>query len=294
MIDSAVEPGTATKEELLTVFVSDVHLGSRFCQAEAFLRFLETHQISDLYLVGDFIDGWSLRRRWRWPVVYHRIFHQLLKMSASGTRLYYAPGNHDEFLRNYLLDFGFIEVADEFCYHSVSGRRFLVTHGDRFDAVEKSMPWLSMIGGAAYEFLIWLNHTTNRVRQLLRFQHWHFSSRVKQRVKRAVQYISDFEAEVAEYARQQQCDGIICGHIHAPVMRQVSDVLYFNTGDWVEHCTALIEHHDGSWEVRDYLPTGDSDFEGSRDGEDLLQHVGGGQGTRSTSCRSRRRLAASA
>jgi len=293
MIDSIHGQRTA-EWDFPTVFVSDVHLGSKYCHAEEFLSFLENYRIGELYLVGDIIDGWRLRRKWRWPAVYHRIFHRLLQMSAEGTRLYYTPGNHDEFLRNYLQDFGFVDVADEFYYESRSGNRFLITHGDKFDEVEASIPWLSMIGSSAYESLMWLNHMVNDVRGMMKLPNCRFSSRVKQSVKRAVKFISDFEVSLADYALTKNCDGVICGHIHAPVMRQVGKVAYYNTGDWVEHCTALIEHHDGTWEVRDYLPDKQSEIEGSSNGEDFLQHVGRGSGSRRSGRGDRRQLAASA
>lgn len=293
MIDSIHGQRTAPWD-LPTVFVSDVHLGSKYCHAEEFLSFLENNRIGELYLVGDIIDGWRLRRKWRWPTVYHHILHRLLQMSAEGTRLYYTPGNHDEFLRNYLQDFGFVDVADEFYYESRSGTRFLITHGDKFDEVETSIPWLSMIGSSAYESLMWLNHLVNDVRGLMKLPSCRFSSRIKQSVKRAVKFISDFEHSLANYALARNCDGVICGHIHAPVMRQVGTVAYYNTGDWVEHCTALIEHHDGTWEVRDYLPGKQSVIDDWSDGEDFLQYVGRGPGPRRSGRGDHRQLAASA
>lgn len=278
---------------LPTVFVSDVHLGCRYCHAGKFLEFLESHRIGHLYLVGDFIDGWRLYRKWRWPVVYHQICHRLLQMANEGTQLYYAPGNHDEFLRNYLRDFGFIDVANEFYYDAINGQRFLILHGDQFDKVEQSTPWLSTLGASAYETLMWLNHSMNVLRRVVSLRECHFSSRLKHSVKRAVKFISDFEDTVSEYAHGKGCDGVICGHIHTPGIRQNGNVIYCNTGDWVEHCTALVEYQDGTWKVESYLPVHQSQLGSAQNGEDFLQHVGRGTGARSKGGGNRREFTAS-
>ena len=241
-----------TPKHIKTAFVSDVHLGSRYCHADRFLSFLQRHTFDELYLVGDVIDGWRLRRSWRWPAVYHQIVHRLLALHAQGTRLFYTPGNHDEFLRHYLRDYGFIQIADEFVHVAEDGRNFLIVHGDKFDEVERTCKWLSVIGASLYEFLMWTNFVANRARRLLGLRDCRFSGRVKMRFKRAVNFISDFESKIAEHARRRDCQGVICGHIHAPTMQQLDDVTYCNTGDWVEHCTALVEHADGAWEVLRY------------------------------------------
>lgn len=263
-----------TKQYLPTAFVSDVHLGSRYCQAERFLSFLDTHHIDDLYLVGDMIDGWRLRRRWWWPAVYHRILQRLMQMQAHGTRLYYTPGNHDEFLRHHLRDYGFIQVADEFTHETIQGGRMLVMHGDQFDRVESNLPWLSMMGAGAYERVMGLNQLTNQVLRRLGVGPVQFSSELKKRVKRMVKSASRFEEMAANHARERDCDGIILGHVHAPSVRRLGDMVVCNTGDWVEHCTALIEHEDGSWELKEFLPNGQRSIEVTSDGKDLLQHVG--------------------
>lgn len=243
------DPEIVNRKRVRTAFVSDIHVGSRYCQAERFLSFLYEHDIDRLYIVGDFIDGWRLRRKWHWPKVYHRIFHRLLQMQAAGTELYYTPGNHDEFLRNYLHDFGIVNVADEFVHKAEDGRQFLVMHGDRFDDVEQSFQWLSVFGASMYEFLMWTNYATNCVRHALGFSEWHYAGAVKMKFKGAVNFISDFESRIAQYARGRDCDAVICGHIHAPTVQKIGDVTYCNTGDWVEHCTAIVEHTDGSWEL---------------------------------------------
>ena len=250
-IDALVTPPAkdSNRTRVRTAFVSDVHLGSRYCQADRFLAFLEQHEIDELYLVGDFIDGWRLRCTWRWPEVYHRIFHRLLEMHAEGTKLFYTPGNHDDFLRHYLRNFGFINIQDEFVHAAQDGRRFMVMHGDRFDEVEQTCQWLSITGAKLYEFLLWTNYRINSFRRLLGMNEWHYCGAVKMSFKGAVNFISDFEAKIARHARNRGCDAVICGHIHAPVIQDLEEITYCNTGDWVEHCTALLEHEDGSWEL---------------------------------------------
>ena len=244
---------TPRRIKLRTAFVSDTHLGSRYCQADRFLEFLQTHEMNDLYLVGDIIDGWRLRRSWRWPEVYHQIIRRLLELHRSGTRIYYTPGNHDEFLRNYLDDFGILQIADEFVHQADDGRRFLIMHGDRFDEVEQQCKWLSVVGARLYEFLLWTNLTVNRMRRLARREDWHYCGRVKMKFKTAVNFISDFETKIANHARARNCDAVICGHIHKPTVQKIEEITYCNTGDWVEHCTAIVEHLDGSWELaRDF------------------------------------------
>ena len=255
MHNSTSEPAVEAPTHVRTAFVSDLHLGSRYCQAERFLAFLNQHEIDELYLVGDFIDGWRLRRTWRWPAVYHQIFHRLLMMHAKGTKLYYTPGNHDEFLRNYLQDFGFVEIADEFVHHALDGRDVLIMHGDKFDEVEKQCRWLSIVGASLYEFLLWTNYCIYRVRAMCKCDEWHYSGKVKMKFKTAVNFISDFESKIAQHARNRNCEAVICGHIHAPTVQKIDEITYGNTGDWVEHCTAILEHTDGSWELTRHLDT---------------------------------------
>ena len=245
--------GPSNRIRVRTVFVSDTHLGSRYCQADRFLDFLQSHDMDDLYLVGDIIDGWRLSRKWRWPQVYHQIMHRLLELYRSGTRIYYTPGNHDEFLRHYLEDFQIVEISDEFVHLAEDGRRFLIMHGDRFDEVEQQCKWLSVIGAGLYEFLLWTNLSLNRCRRLIGFEDWHYCGQVKMKFKTAVNFISDFESKIAAHARARNCEAVICGHIHKPTVQRIEEITYCNTGDWVEHCTAIIEHVDGSWELaRDF------------------------------------------
>lgn len=242
-------PRTHSRTSVRTAFVSDTHLGSRYCQADRFLSFLQQYEMQELYLVGDILDGWRLQRRWRWPKVYHAIMHRLLELQRSGTRLYYTPGNHDEFLRHYLHDFGIIQVQDEFIHHAEDGRRFLVMHGDKFDQIQQQCRWLSTVGASLYEFLLWTNFSVNRIRNLLGLHDWHYCGQVKMQFKTAVNFISDFEAQIATYAQKRRCEAVICGHIHKPTVQHIGNIVYCNTGDWVEHCTAIVEHLDGAWEL---------------------------------------------
>lgn len=234
---------------LRTLFVSDVHLGSRNARATEFLTFLESVQPERIYIVGDFIDGWRLKRRWRWHTAYIRILQRLVELASQGTQVQYAPGNHDEFLRDFLHDFGLIKVADQFIHRTADGRRFVVLHGDQFDTIENRARWLSVVGATAYEGLVTANRLVNWVRRRCQMDDCRFSSQVKIWAKQAVQFISDFEERLVCHAKELDCQGVICGHIHVPRIDQFGDVTYCNTGDWVEHCSALVEHESGQLEL---------------------------------------------
>lgn len=245
----ALAPRGTTRCRFRTLFVSDVHLGCRYSQAENFLAFLETVQSDRLYIVGDFIDGWRLKRRWHWQAVYVRILQRLVQLAAHGTQIYYAPGNHDEFLRDYLHDFGLVTVADQFVHKTADGRRFVVLHGDQFDDIERRARWLSVLGAYGYDGLVRANGVINRVRRWFRLDECRFSARVKVWAKQAVQFISEFEERLVCHAKERECHGVICGHIHVPRLDHFGDVTYCNTGDWVEHCSALVEHETGELEL---------------------------------------------
>ncbi|MEI8016726.1 MAG: UDP-2,3-diacylglucosamine diphosphatase [Schlesneria sp.] len=245
-------PRGATRRSFRTLFVSDVHLGCRYAQAEKFLAFLEQVQPEQIYIVGDFIDGWRLSRRWHWQQVYVRILQRLVQLASQGTQVYYAPGNHDEFLRDYLHDFGLVTVADQFIHRTADGRRFVVLHGDQFDDVERGAKWLSIVGAFAYDRLVSANGMINQVRRCFKLKDWRFSTHVKVWAKQAVQFISDFEERLVCHAKELECDGVICGHIHVPRIENLGDITYCNTGDWVEHCTAVVEHESGELELVDW------------------------------------------
>lgn len=231
-----------------TLFVSDVHLGCRHSQAEPFLEMLEQFEPRELYIVGDFIDGWKLKRRWRWLPVYDRILQRLMDLRRRGAQIYYTPGNHDEFLRGFLANFGVVEIKDRFVHRTADGRRFLVMHGDQFDTIEQNAQWLSWTASFAYDVLLSTNWLVNRLRGK-KADPYAFCGMVKRRVKRLVRHVSEFEDQLVESARDADCDGIICGHIHAPRIVDVDGLAYCNTGDWVENCSALVEYEDGGFHL---------------------------------------------
>lgn len=257
---TATSQGSA-RRRVRTVFVSDIHLGCRHSQAVAFLEFLNSVEPRQLYLVGDFIDGWKLRRRWRWDPVYSRILLRLCEMAHGGTRLFFTPGNHDDFLREPILreviSQGLVRIRDEFVHQMRDGRRFLITHGDRFDKIECGAKWMSVVATIAYDSLLMANSVIARLSGVGVRKPFAFGAAVKRRVKRIVAFVSDFEQRLAEHAVAQSCAGVICGHIHTPALVSQNEVLYCNTGDWVENCTALVEQDCGRLELFAYDRHGD-------------------------------------
>ncbi|MCR9232577.1 MAG: UDP-2,3-diacylglucosamine diphosphatase [bacterium] len=249
MIVSEERESTTAGREIRTIFVSDVHLGCMHSRAEEFLAFLKAHKPESLYLVGDLIDGWKLRKKWRWPESYNAILDRVEELSASGTEVFYTPGNHDNFLRDFGKRFGFVTLSDEFVHITADGRRFLIIHGDQFDKFETGAQWLSVLGSFAYDILLTANTLFNRVFRRKGQAKFALSSAIKSRVKQLMRFISDFEQKLASHARKRLCEGIICGHIHAPNILDIDGINYCNTGDWVEHCTALIEYSDGALEI---------------------------------------------
>ena len=233
-----------------TVFLSDIHLGSLGCQAELLLDFLRDMECETLYLVGDIIDGWRLRRSWYWPQPHNDVVQKILRLARKGTRVIFVPGNHDEFARDFVdHQFGGVEVVSSGVHLTPDGRKLMVTHGDEFDSVIRYAKWLAKIGDGAYLFALVLNRALNRVRHRFGFHYWSLSAYLKYKVKNAVKYIAQYEEAVAGLVRVHGYDGIICGHIHHPEMRLVEGVLYCNCGDWVESCSALVENLDGSLEI---------------------------------------------
>jgi UDP-2,3-diacylglucosamine pyrophosphatase LpxH len=231
-----------------TIWISDVHLGTRGCKAEFLLDFLRRNDARTIYLAGDIVDGWRLRRSWYWPQSHNDIVQEMLRKVRSGTRVVYVPGNHDEWLREYAslnLRFGGVEVAAEAVHVTADGRRLLVIHGDWFDMIVKHARWLAVLGDGAYTLALWINNHFNRMRRLCGYDYWSLSAFLKLKVKNAVQYIGSFAEALAEEAGRRGLDGVICGHIHHAEIRDVGGVLYCNDGDWVESCTALVEHFDG-------------------------------------------------
>ena len=236
-----------------TAFISDIHLGTRGCQAELLLEFIRELECETLYLVGDIVDGWKLRSGWFWPQAHNDVVQKILRLARKGVRVVYVPGNHDEVVRDFCgVHFGGVVVARDAIHEAADGRRYLVTHGDEFDAVVQHAKWLALLGDWAYRALLASNTLINRVRRRFGFGYWSFSAFAKTRVKKALQFIENFEQAVAGEARRRGVDGVICGHIHKAEMRDIDGVAYINDGDWVESCTALVEHADGRLEILEW------------------------------------------
>ena len=232
------------------IWISDVHLGTRGCNAEYLLDFLKRTDSDYLYLVGDLIDGWRMKRHWYWRQTHNDVIQKLLRKARKGTRVIYVPGNHDENFRDFArCRFGRVVVLNDAIHTTADGRRFLVLHGDQFDGIVKYAKWLAFVGDHAYALALNLNTWFNWMRRKLGFRYWSLSAYLKHKVKNAVEYISNFEIAVVGEARRRNVDGVICGHIHTAEMREIDGILYCNDGDWVESCTALVEHFDGRLEV---------------------------------------------
>lgn len=253
------------------LFISDVHLGARGCQAELLLDFLRYHDADTIYLVGDIVDGWRLRSSWYWPQAHNDVVQKLLRKARKGSRMIYVPGNHDEFLRDYYgTHFGGIEVAERFIHVGADGRRYLVIHGDHFDLVVTQARWLAHLGDYAYTAAIAINRVFNSLRRRFGFGYWSLSQWAKHKVKNAVNYIGEFEKTLVVEARRNAADGVICGHIHHAAIHNKFGVTYINCGDWVESCTAIAEHPDGRFEIITWTtmsPYEDSDRETEREAE---------------------------
>ena len=237
-----------------SIWISDVHLGLADCKAEFLVRFLEATESDYLYLVGDIIDLHNMKNGWYWPQTHTSVIQKLLAKARNGTRVVYIPGNHDEALRQYagkLL--GPITITLQAIHRTADGRRLLILHGDEFDVLIKHNVLLISLGSRFYELLLWLNRLLNRVRGILGYPYWSLSAHLKTKVKRAILYMDRFEAVAAHEAARCAVDGLVCGHIHKAAIRRVNQVLYCNDGDWVESCTALVERHDGSLELLDWL-----------------------------------------
>jgi UDP-2,3-diacylglucosamine pyrophosphatase LpxH len=232
------------------IWLSDIHLGTRGCQAEMLLDFLKHTESDVLYLVGDIVDGWRLKKGWYWPQAHNDVVQKVLRRARKGTQVFLIPGNHDEAFRDYIgLQFGGVTILEDTIHTAADGKRYLVIHGDQFDAVVRYAKWLAFVGDTAYTFLLWLNTLLNKARRKLGFPYWSLSAYLKHKTKKAVEFIGDYETALTDEARRRQVDGVICGHIHHAEMRDMDGVLYVNDGDWVESCTALVEHPDGRLEI---------------------------------------------
>lgn len=244
------EGEAAGVQRVRAVFISDLHLGTPGFQASALLEFLKQYPSDYLYLVGDIVDGWQLRRRWFWPQTHNDVVQKLLRRARKGCHVIFVPGNHDEFARGFIgHQFGGIEVVQDAVHTTADGRRLWVTHGDYFDGVIQCAKWLAYLGDYLYEFTLRLNRHFNHLRARLGLPYWSLSQYLKSKVKKALSYVNDFEVAVAHEARRRGHQGVVCGHIHRAEMREINGVLYCNDGDWVESRSALIEHQDGRLEL---------------------------------------------
>ncbi len=236
-----------------TLFISDIHLGTAGCKADFLLDFLKHTESDKLYLVGDIIDGWRLKKYWFWPQAHNDVVQKLLRKARKGTDVIFIPGNHDSFGRDFLgHEFGQIKVRRDDIHVTVSGKRFLVMHGDECDGVMKYAKWLAVLGDHAYSAALKLNNWYNSYRRLMGRPYWSLSKYLKHKVKNAVAFISNYEETMARVARERGADGVVCGHIHHAEIRSIDGIAYLNDGDWVESCTALAEHYDGRWEIIDW------------------------------------------
>lgn len=247
------EDADAAPLRFRSIFISDVHLGTPGCQAAALLSFLRHTDSRHLYLVGDIIDGWQLKRRWYWHQSHNDVVQKVLRKARKGARVTYVAGNHDEAMRHFVgVAFGGIDIRDEAVHVTADGRRLLVTHGDLFDAVVQRARWLALVGDALYMLSLKANRWLNHARARLGLPYWSLSQFLKHRVKNAVSYITSFEHALADEARRRGFDGVVCGHIHKAEIRDIGGIRYCNDGDWVESLTALVELETGELRIVDW------------------------------------------
>jgi UDP-2,3-diacylglucosamine pyrophosphatase LpxH len=236
-----------------SIFISDVHLGTKDCQAGKLNNFLKHNSCDTLYLVGDIIDAWKIQQnKWRWKQSHTNVVRRVLGHAKRGTKVIFIAGNHDEFLRPmipYGFSFGLVEIHNQIEHIGADGKHYLVTHGDLFDGITRLAPWLSFLGDKAYDFVLYLNGKFNWIRHKMGFGYWSLSKYLKHKVKKAVDFMFQFEKNLAGYCKKRGFDGVICGHIHHAEIKQIDGVTYMNDGDWVESCTALVEHWNGKWEI---------------------------------------------
>ena len=248
------------KTHYRTVWISDLHLGADSANPKKVNEFLDSFTCDHLYLVGDIIDGWRLKSRWHWPDENSATIRKILKKVKQGSRVVYLPGNHDEFIRTWLplkITFGEISFKNEAVHTTADGRKILVLHGDIFDSAVRLNPFISYLGSTSYDFLVWNNKWLAKLMRMLGRRHWSFSKFIKQNFKSATNFIFHFEHHISEYTRRRGYQGVVCGHIHKPEIRDVNGITYYNCGDWVESFSALVETAEGAIEIIHYVPKGD-------------------------------------
>lgn len=232
------------------IFISDVHLGTRGCQPELLLDFLKHNDADTWYLVGDIVDGWVLKSRWHFPQTHNDVIQKLLKKVRKGAHMIYIPGNHDEFVRQYIgMTFGGVEVLDPAYHVTAKGKRLLIIHGDQFDVVTQNIRWLAFVGDFLYDLSVWANRRVNQMRYRMGLSPWSLSKWLKKTVKEAVKFIGSFEDVVVSETHAHKAEGVVCGHIHHAAIKDMRDILYINCGDWVESCTAVVETEEGDFKI---------------------------------------------
>lgn len=252
MIIPSPHPGRShwMKTRYRTVMISDTHLCSRDCHVADLKLFLKSIKCDNLFIVGDLFDIWQLKRKWLWINEYNDIVRRLLTMSKKGTKVVFIPGNHDEVFREFIgTHFGGIEIAANAFHITANGKKLFITHGDEFDNIVVFNKWLANLGSIGYDYLIYVNQVVNWFRRLFGMRYWSFAAYIKRKIKNASVYIGKFKSAVATAGKKQGADGVVCGHIHTPEISTVDGMLYCNTGDWVDSCTALVEHDDGTLEI---------------------------------------------
>jgi hypothetical protein len=236
-----------------SIFISDVHLGTRDCKSFQLLDFLKHNTCDTLYLVGDIIDGWKIQQnRWRWDQSHTNIIRKILSFTKKDVKVIYIAGNHDEFLRTFMpfeFTFGNVQIYNQYEHNGADGKRYLVVHGDMFDGINRIIPWVSFLGDKAYDLILMVNSKFNWIRRKLGFGYWSLSKYLKHKVKQAVNFMFRFEENISDYCKKRGFDGVICGHIHHAEIKDVNGIIYMNDGDWVESMTALVENTDGTWEI---------------------------------------------
>jgi UDP-2,3-diacylglucosamine pyrophosphatase LpxH len=250
---NAQHPTLTTPGRYRAIWISDIHLGTQGCKADYLLDFLRHNESDHLYLVGDIIDGWQLKRRWYWTQAHNDVIQKVLRKARKGTKVTYIAGNHDEVIRQFLgMAFGDIRIVNEAEHTLADGRRLLIVHGDLYDGVVQHAKWLALLGDHLYTMILKLNHWFNHIRASLGLQYWSLSQYLKHKTKNAVSFITDFENAVAREARQRGFHGVVCGHIHKATIREIDGILYCNDGDWVESLSALVETYEGELKILEW------------------------------------------
>ena len=251
-----------------SIFISDIHLGTRFSKAKVLLNFLKHNESDQLILVGDIIDGWAIKRKLIWPQEHSDVIQKILKKAKKGTKVTFITGNHDEFLRPFvpLLLGDSVSIANELEYVAINKKKYYITHGDFFDSITMTKKWLAILGDYGYDLLLHLNVVLNFLRKRIGIKkYWSLSKYVKDNVKSSVSFISDFEAVLSTHAKNKGYDGIICGHIHKAEIRDIDEIQYLNCGDWVESCTAIVETFEGEFKIINWLENDNSSKKNSNE-----------------------------